>query len=133
MLRRSSIHLPAHSRRATRNEMTFTSEIRRGIAFFKFSGRLVFEEPMFAIHPEVRELLESGVRAFIFDFSEVPHCDSSGCGELIGIHVTIRNGDARLAFACLTPRMRVLWERIKLTDVFAIFDTLSEAEDFVQR
>ena len=113
--------------------MTFTSETRGSIAILKFSGRLVFEESLFALRARVRELLQSGVKGFIFDFGGVPHCDSSGCGELIGAYATIKKADAVLAFVHLTPRVRLLWERVRLTEVFNIFAALPEAENFVLR
>ena len=113
--------------------MTYTSETRGDIAILKFSGRLVFEESLFTLRGKIRELLHSGVKAFVFDFSGVPHCDSSGCGEMISAYTTIRKADAALAFVQLTPRVLMLWERVRLTDVFDIFKTLTEAESFVRR
>lgn len=91
----------------------------------------MFDESLFKLHPRVREFLESGVRAIIFDLSGVPHCDSSGCGEMIGVYTTIRKGNAAVAFVNLTPRVRVLWERINVTKIFDVFDSVLEAEHFL--
>jgi anti-sigma B factor antagonist len=108
-----------------------TSESRDGIAFIKLSGKLVFDESLYKLRPKLRELLDSGTNAIIFDLGEVTHCDSSGMGEMIGAYTTIRKHDAAVAFANLTPKVRLLWERINIATVFDIFDTLAEAENFL--
>jgi anti-anti-sigma factor len=110
--------------------LNITSEVRNGVAVIKLSGKLVFDESLFALRPKLKGLLESGIRAIIFDLGEAPHCDSSGCGEIIGAYTTIRNKDAAVAFANLTPKMRILWDRINVTRIFDIFDTVQEAETF---
>jgi anti-sigma B factor antagonist len=107
-----------------------TSESRDGIVIIKFSGKLVFDESLYKLRPMLRELLDSGTKAIIFELAEVSHCDSSGLGEMIGAYTTIRKHDAAVAFASLTPKVRVLWERINITRVFDIFDTVAEAENF---
>jgi len=107
------------------------SEARNGIAVIKLSGRLEFNVTLYTLRPKIRELLDSGIKAIIFDLSDVPHCDSSGIGEMIGAYTTILKRDAAVAFVSLTPRVRILWERINVTRIFAIFDTLQEAENFL--
>jgi hypothetical protein len=57
----------------------------------------------------------------------------SGCGELIGAYTTILREEGVVAFVSLSPRVRVLWERVKLISIFNTFNTLSEAEDFFRR
>jgi len=108
-----------------------TSETRNGFAVIKLSGKLVFDESLFSIRPKVRQLLDSGIKAIVFDLSGVPHADSSGCGELIGAYTTIRTAHGRIVFVGLTPRFQQLWERINLAGIFDIFATLQEAENFL--
>jgi anti-anti-sigma factor len=109
-----------------------TSEIHNGIAIIKLSGKLMFDESLYTLRQKVRQLLESGIKAIVFDLSGVPHADSSGCGEIIGAYTTIRKADARVVFVGLTPRIRILWERINLINIFDIFETLPEAENFLE-
>lgn len=111
--------------------MILASESRDGIAIIKLSGKLVFDESLYKLRPKLRELLDSGTRAIIFDLGEVSHCDSSGLGEMIGAYTTIRKHDAAVAFVNLTPKVRLLWERINISKVFDIFDTVPEAENFL--
>jgi anti-anti-sigma factor len=93
----------------------------------------VFDESLLTLREHVRELLHTGVKGFVLDFTDVPYCDSSGCGELIGAYTSIHKAGGLIAFVKPTARVRVLWERIRLTDIFKIFDTLAEAETFVRR
>jgi len=109
------------------------SQTTDGIAIVSISGKLIFDESLLALRENVRDLLRAGVKGFIFDFTDVPHCDSSGCGELIGAYTSISKAGGRVAFVHPTARVRVLWERIRLIDIFTIFNTLAEAEAFVRR
>lgn len=108
------------------------SEPHNGVVVIKFSGRLEFDPALYTLRPKIRGLLESGIRAIIFDLGEVPHCDSSGCGEMIGAYTTMRKADAAIAFVNLTPKVRLLWERINVTKIFDIFDTVEEARNFLE-
>src|SRR3989442_13298721 len=109
------------------------SQTTDGIAIVSISGKLIFDESLLALRENVRDLLRAGVKGFVFDFTEVPHCDSSGCGELIGAYTSIHKTGGLTAFVNPTARVRALWERIRLTDIFTIFETLAEAETFVRR
>jgi anti-anti-sigma factor len=109
-----------------------TTEIRGQTALLRLSGRLVFDESLFKLHPKVRELLQQGADSFIFDCSQVPHCDSSGCGEIIAAYVAITKAGASAAFIDPTERVRVVWDRIRLLEILRIFKTIPEAETFFQ-
>jgi anti-anti-sigma factor len=108
------------------------SEPRKGVVVIKLSGRLEFDPNLYTLRPTIRALLESGARAIIFDLGDVPHCDSSGCGEMIGAYTTMRKADAAIAFANLNPKVSLLWERINVTKIFDIFDTVEEARNFLE-
>lgn len=93
----------------------------------------MFDESLLSLRDHVAHLLQAGVKRFIFDFSAVPHCDSSGCGEIISAYASIRKVGGGVAFIKPSERVHVLWTRIRLTDVFPIFEGLPEAEAFVRR
>jgi anti-anti-sigma factor len=107
-------------------------EINGRVAVLKISGGMIFDESLFLLREHVQNLLESEIRRVVVDISEVPHIDSSGCGEVIRIYTSIVKANGALAFVNPTERVRVLWTRIKLTDVFHVFNTLDEALSFVQ-
>ena len=109
--------------------MTIVSEVRDGVAIIKLSGNLAFDVSLYTLRPKIRDLLQSGVRYFVFDLANIGHCDSSGCGEMIGAYTTILKGDGKVAFASLSTRVQTLWERIKVTTIFNIFVTVQEGLD----
>jgi anti-sigma B factor antagonist len=110
-----------------------TSDTKNGIAILRLSGRLIFDPSLLGLRDEIGHFLDSGINRFIFDVSAVPHCDSSGCGEIIGAYSSIRKAGGTLVVLNPTDRVRLLWERIKLTDIFPMFDRLEDAEAYVQR
>jgi len=109
-----------------------SSDTKNGIAILKFSGRLIFDQSLLNLRREIGSFLQSGIKGFIFDVSGVPHCDSSGCGEIIGAYSTIRKEGGSVAVLNPTERVRLLWERIKLTEVFPVFNSLEEAESYLR-
>jgi anti-sigma B factor antagonist len=102
-----------------------------GIALIKISGNMILDETLFLLRDEVKNGLESGLQRFIVDLAEVPHIDSSGCGEIIRIYSSIVKAQGTVTFVSLTDRVRLLWNRIRLTDVFHIFETTDEAQTFL--
>jgi anti-anti-sigma factor len=109
-----------------------TSEIKDGVAIVTLSGRLVFDTSMI-LHAEVRKWLDAGTKSFIFNVSDISYCDSAGCGELIDIFSTVGKAAGAVAFLKPSERVHGLWARIRLTDIFNIFDTMAEAEAFFRR
>jgi anti-sigma B factor antagonist len=109
------------------------SEVRDGVAIIKIVGKLMFDETLLTLRHEVRELLEEGVKLFVLDMTDVPHCDSSGSGEVIGAYTTVAKAGGSMVVVGLTDRVRLLWTRVKLTDVFDVFPSVAEAEAFIRR
>jgi anti-anti-sigma factor len=112
--------------------MRITAETRDGIAILKISGRIVFDESLFLMRGHVQKALESGIRCFVLDISEVPHLDSSGCGELISVYSSIAKARGSLAIVNPGERVRLLLQRIGVTEILRIVDTLEEAERLVR-
>jgi anti-sigma B factor antagonist len=109
-----------------------SSEIKDSIAIFKISGSMLFDPSLFELREQVRKLLQSNIRRFIIDVSEVPHLDSSGCGEVISTHSSIIKAGGALAFVNPTERIRILWTRIRIIDILNIFDNFEGAQAFVR-
>jgi anti-sigma B factor antagonist len=108
-----------------------TSEVRDKVDFIKISGRMVHDGSLVRLREHVLYELQSGIRRFVVDISEVPHLDSSGCGEVISAHTSILRANGALAFVNPTERVRLLWEWTRVREVLHIFDTLDEARQFV--
>jgi len=109
----------------------FTSEVRDNVDFIKISGRMIHDGSLFRLREHVLYKLQSDIRRFVIDISEVPHLDSSGCGEVISAHTSILRENGALAFVNPTERVRLLWEWTRIREVLHIFDTLDEARQFV--
>ena len=93
---------------------------------------MVIDASLFRLREHVLYGLESEMRRFVIDISEVSHLDSSGCGEVISVHTSIHRAKGALVFVNPTERVRVLWAHTRLVDVLNIFNTLDEARDFIR-
>jgi anti-sigma B factor antagonist len=112
--------------------MRISVEIKDGIAILKISERMLFDETLFLLRRHVRDALASGIRRFIFDISEVPFLDSSGCGELICVHTSIAREQGSLAIVNPQQRVRLLLDRIRLNRILEIVDSLEQAETILR-
>jgi anti-anti-sigma factor len=108
-----------------------TSEVKDNVVFIKISGRMVHDGSLIRLREHVLYELQSGIRRFVIDISEVPHFDSSGCGEVISTYTSIRRANGALAFVNPTERVLLLWEWTRIREVLNIFNTLDEARQFV--
>jgi len=71
------------------------------------------------------ELLHKGYGHYVIDLSALTHVDSMGLGVLVGFRKRL-HADARLAVACLPPRLNKLLE---LTGLHACFDTFATVDE----
>jgi anti-sigma B factor antagonist len=109
------------------------TETRDGVEVMKMSGRLIFDRSLLELRREVRELLDDGARLFVLDITAVPHCDSSGSGEVIGVYSSITKAGGAMAIAGMSEKIRVLWTRVKILSVFDTFGTATEAAAFLRQ
>ncbi len=112
--------------------VVITTETRESVATLTLSGRLMFDESLLGLREHIAVLRDAGIKRYVFDMSNVPHCDSSGCGEMISAYASIRKSGGAAAFIRPSERVRIIWTRIRLTDVFPIFDTWAEADAYVR-
>jgi anti-anti-sigma factor len=112
--------------------MQINIDIKDHVAIVKIAGSMVFDESLFRLRDRVQELIQSGIHRLVVDVSEVPHLDSSGCGEFIRMYTSIVKANGSLAVVNPTERVRMLWTRIKITGILTILPTLEEAERFVE-
>jgi anti-sigma B factor antagonist len=110
-----------------------TSETKDDILWIKVSGRMVLDASLFRLRENVLYGLESGVRKFVIDLSEVSYLDSSGCGQVIAAHTSIQRAKGLLAFLNPSDRVRIVWTHTRLTEVLNICNSLDEARQFVLR
>ena len=113
--------------------MEITSEVKDDVVWITISGPMVLDASLFRLRETVLYGLESGMRRFVIDISQVSHLDSSGCGQVISVHTSVERAKGSLLFVNPSERVRLLWTHTKLVQVFNIFDTLDEARGFLRR
>ncbi len=85
-----------------------------------------------AASPELRNLLAGYSKAkrpaLILDFSQVKYVDSSGLATLIEHVRNIQEFKGKFAIAALTPRVRSVFELVRLDDFLSIAPTVADAK-----
>jgi len=101
------------------------------ITVLDVSGRITLGDGNVMLREIVRDLSEKGQKAIVLNLGEVNYIDSSGVGELVKAHTTIRNQGGQLKLANLTKRVHDLLQMTRLSAVFDIQkDEASAIESF---
>jgi len=90
------------------------------IAVLDISGRITLGEGNVMLREIVRDLVNKGNKKIILNLGEVQYIDSSGVGELVRTHTTVRNQDGQLRLVNLNQRVNDLLQMTKLSAVFDI-------------
>lgn len=98
---------------------TVTREVGRVIVL-DVSGRITLGEGNVMLREIVRDLAEKGNKNIVLNLGEVVYIDSSGIGELVKAHATIRNQGGVLKLASLNKRVHDLLQMTRLSNVFDI-------------
>ena len=91
-----------------------------GVTVLDISGRITVGEGNVILREIVRDLAEKGAKAIVLNLREVQYVDSSGVGELVKAHTTIRNQGGQLKLTNLNKRVHDLLELTRLSAVFDI-------------
>ncbi len=89
------------------------------VTVLDISGRITVGEGNVMLREIVRDLAEKGRKAIVLNLGEVHYIDSSGLGELVKAHTTIRNQGGQLKLANLNKRVDDL---LQMTHLSAVFD-----------
>jgi len=84
------------------------------------SGRITLGEGNVMLREIVRDLADKENKRIILNLGEVSYIDSSGMGELVKTHTTIRNKGGELKLANLNKRVHDLLQMTRLASVFDI-------------
>jgi anti-sigma B factor antagonist len=84
------------------------------------SGRITLGEGNVMLREIVRDLAEKGNNLIVLNLGEVVYIDSSGIGELVKTHTTIRNKGGQLKLTNLNKRVHDLLQLTRLASVFDI-------------
>jgi anti-sigma B factor antagonist len=95
------------------------------------SGRITLGEGNVMLRDIVRDLADQGNRRIVLNLVEVNYIDSSGLGELVKTHTTIRNKGGEVKLANLNKRVHDLLHMTRLAAVFDIHqDEASAIQSF---
>ncbi|MGB9235903.1 MAG: anti-sigma factor antagonist [Terriglobales bacterium] len=84
------------------------------------SGRITVGEGNILLREIVRDLAAKGTKRIVLNLAEVHYIDSSGVGELVRTHASLRNQGGELKLASLSKRVHDLLEMTRLVTVFDI-------------
>jgi anti-sigma B factor antagonist len=90
------------------------------VAILDISGRITLGEGNVMLREIVRDLTEKGSKKIVLNLGEVQYVDSSGIGELVKAHATVRNMGGQLKLVNLNQRISNLLEMTRLVAVFDI-------------
>jgi len=91
------------------------------------SGRITVGEGNIALREIIRDLADKGTKRIVLNLGEVNYVDSSGIGELVKTHTTIRNKGGELKLANLNQRVHDLLQMTRLSTVFDIQKDVTSA------
>ncbi|MDD5261072.1 MAG: STAS domain-containing protein [Methylacidiphilales bacterium] len=81
--------------------------------------------------PKLRAVLQSKIAVkcpcLLINFTEVNYIDSSGLATLVEYYQGCRNFSGKIGLAALSPRVKSVFDLVRLGEVFPIYVTLDEA------
>ena len=101
-------------------KMQITTRHTGDIAVLDISGRITLGEGNIMLREIVRELADKGNKKIVLNLGEVQYIDSSGIGELVKTHTTVRNQGGQLRLVNLSKRVDDLLQMTRLSAVFDI-------------
>jgi anti-sigma B factor antagonist len=90
------------------------------VTVLDISGRITLGEGNVMLREIVIDLAEKGNNSILLNLGEVVYVDSSGIGELVKAHATIRNKGGVLKLTNLNKRVHDLLQMTRLSSVFDI-------------
>jgi anti-sigma B factor antagonist len=106
----------------------YINERRSGdVTVLDLKGRVRIGGGTIALHKSIRVLLEEGKTQILLNLANVSHIDSSGLGELVSSHISVKDKGGEIKLVHLTERLRELMTITKLVTVFDVYDDEQEA------
>jgi len=90
------------------------------IVVLDISGRITMGEGNVVLREIVRDLADKGQKRIVLNLGNVHYVDSSGLGELVKAHTTMKNCGGQVKLASLNQRLSDLLDTTRLSAVFDI-------------
>jgi anti-sigma B factor antagonist len=111
----------------TSSELRISSRQVGEAVLIEMTGRITVGEGNLLLREMVGNLAASGKKNIVLNLGEVTYVDSSGLGELVKTHTTIRNLEGELKLVNLSKRVDELLQMTKLASVFDIYEDEASA------
>jgi anti-sigma B factor antagonist len=97
------------------------------VTILDLTGDIRIGEGSVALRDAIKKMVDDGKNKILLNLAGVKYMDSSGVGELIANHVTIRRQGGQLKLLNLTDRIQNLLVITKLLTVFDAYENEAEA------
>ena len=108
--------------------MNWTERTDGEVLIVKLSGDIDLQHS-----PKLRQLLQAKITnrvpVLLLDFTEVAYIDSSGLATLVEYYKNSRGYSGRLAVAGLSNRVRSIFDLVRLSEIFGVYQSIAEAEE----
>ena len=106
--------------------MEWAESTAEGLTIISLKGEIDLQ-----FSPALRALLQTQLKkhvpVLLLDFGEVEYIDSSGLATLVEYYQQSRSHGGRIALAALNPRVRSIFDLVRLNEIFPIFETVAVA------
>ena len=92
-------------------------------------GRIAMGEGNVMLRENIREVLEKGNKKILLNLHDVGYVDSSGIGELVRTHTTVRSKGGQLSLFNLS---KVVQDLLQITKLHAVFDIQADEASAIQ-
>lgn len=110
-------------------KMETDTRIVGNVAVIDIRGRITVGEGNIILRDVVREMLDKGNMHIVLNLHDLQFMDSSGLGELVKAHTSVRNQGGQLRLASLNKRVHDL---LQLTKLAAVFDIEPDEESAIR-
>ena len=110
-----------------RESLTYIDWEVEGVTVLNLTGRLTLGDGTRIFRQLIVDAVGIGKRKLIVNLAEVMHIDSTGLGELVKAHTTLRENGGKLKLIRLPSRAQALVQLTQLYTVFELFETEDQA------
>ena len=111
----------------SRASLTYIDWEVEGVTVLNLTGRLTLGDGTRIFRQLIVDAVGLGKRKIIVNLAEVMHIDSTGLGELVKAHATLRVNGGKLKLIRLPSRAQALVQLTQLHTVLELFETEDQA------
>ena len=113
-------------------EFSFKHEIKDHIQIAHLSGRIMDKSQCSDLLEKLEAGIADGQNLIILEMSKVDYMNSSGLNVMVNILTKARNKNGEVVIASLGEKVKQLFLITKLNTLFAVVDSVEEAENHLK-